>query len=396
VSRIETADVVVIGAGIIGAACAEALSAEGMRVLVVDRGAPAGGTTAGGEGNVLLSDKAPGPELDLAVASRRLWPELIERLRAELGDEAARVEWEPKGGLVVATDQDAIGPLAILAEAQRAVGVEAVELTRGEARAMEPHLNERVVGAVHYPGDAQLQPVLAATAMLTAVRARGGEVRGGAEAHGLVFDKAGKVAGVRVGDATIACRAVVNACGPWAGHFSAAAGAPIEVLPRRGMVLVTAPLPHVVGRKVYAADYVAAVASSDVDLQVSAVVESTATGTVLIGSSRQRVGFDEALQVEVLRRLARSAVKLFPVLAGVPVMRTYGGFRPYTPDHLPVIGEDPRFPGLWHASGHEGAGIGLAPATGRLVADLMCGLPSRVDPTRFKVDRPAVMAEVRT
>jgi D-hydroxyproline dehydrogenase subunit beta len=80
----------------------------------------------------------------------------------------------------------------------------------------------------------------------------------------------------------------------------------------------------------------------------------------------------------------------------VPVMRTYGGFRPYTPDHLPVIGEDPRFPGLWHASGHEGAGIGLAPATGRLVADLMCGLPSRVDPTRFKVDRPAVMAEVRT
>jgi D-hydroxyproline dehydrogenase subunit beta len=396
VSRIESADVVVIGAGIIGAACAEALSAEGMRVLVVDRGAPAGGTTAGGEGNVLLSDKAPGAELDLALASRRLWPELIEKLRAELGDEAARVEWEPKGGLVVATDQDAIGPLSILAEAQRAVGVEAVELTRGEARRMEPHLNERVVGAVHYPGDAQLQPVLAATAMLAAVRARGGEVRGGAEAHGLVFDGSGKVAGVRVGDETIACRAAVNACGPWAGHFSAAVGAPIEVLPRRGMVLVTAPLPQVVSHKVYAADYVAAVASSHVDLQVSAVVESTATGTVLIGSSRQRVGFDEALQVEVLRRLARSAVKLFPVLAGVPVMRTYGGFRPYTPDHLPVIGEDPRFPGLWHASGHEGAGIGLAPATGRLLADLMCGLTPGVDPARFKVDRPAVMAEVRT
>ncbi|MFG3341176.1 NAD(P)/FAD-dependent oxidoreductase [Glycomyces sp. NPDC048151] len=392
----ETADVVVIGAGIIGAACAEALSASGLRVLVVDRGAPAGGTTAGGEGNVLLSDKAPGPELDLAVASRRLWPELIESLRAELGEEAARVEWEPKGGLVVATDEDAVGPLAILAEAQRAVGVEAVDVAPAEARAMEPYLTERVAGAVHYPGDAQLQPVLAATAMLAAVRARGGEVRGGAEAHGLVFDRTGKVAGVRVGEGTVSCGAVVNACGPWAGHFSVAAGAPIEVLPRRGMVLVTAPLPQVVSRKVYAADYVAAVASSDVDLQVSSVVESTATGTVLIGSSRQRVGFDESLQVEVLRRLARSAVKLFPVLAGVPVMRTYGGFRPYTPDHLPVIGEDPRFRGLWHASGHEGAGIGLAPATGRLLADLMCGREPEVDPTRFTVDRPAVIAEVRT
>lgn len=394
-SRIETADVVVIGAGIIGAACAEALSAAGMRVLVVDRGAPAGGTTAGGEGNVLLSDKAPGPELELAVASRRLWPELIESLRAELGDEIARVEWEPKGGLVVATEDDARGPLAILAEAQRRAGVQATAVDAATAREMEPHLTEHVAAAVHYPEDAQLQPVLAATAMLAAVRSRGGDVRGWSEAHGLVVAN-GKVAGVRVGEGTIACGAVVNACGPWAGHFSAAAGAPVEVLPRRGMVLVTAPLPRVVNRKVYAADYVAAVASSDVDLQVSAVVESTATGTVLIGSSRQRVGFDEALQVEVLRRLARSAVKLFPVLAGVPVMRAYGGFRPYTPDHLPVIGEDPRFPGLWHASGHEGAGIGLAPATGRLLADLMRGRAPVVDPTRFRVDRPAVIAEVRT
>lgn len=395
-SRIETADVIVIGAGIIGAACAEALSASGLRVLVIDRGAPAAGTTAGGEGNVLLSDKAPGPELDLALASRRMWPELIASLRAELGEEIARVEWEPKGGLVVATDADAVGPLAILAEAQRAAGVEAVEVAPAEARAMEPHLTEAVAGAVHYPGDAQVQPVLAATAMLAAVRARGGDVLGGAEAHGLVIDGSGKVVGVRVGAGAVACGAVVNACGPWAGHFSVAAGAPIEVLPRRGMVLVTAPLPRVVNSKVYAADYVAAVASSDVDLQVSAVVESTATGTVLIGSSRQRVGFDEALQVAVLRRLARSAVQLFPVLAGVPVMRAYGGFRPYTPDHLPVIGEDPRFPGLWHASGHEGAGIGLAPATGRLLADLMCGRRPEVDPARFRVDRPAVIAEVRT
>jgi glycine/D-amino acid oxidase-like deaminating enzyme len=396
VSPIVSADVVVVGAGIIGAACAEALSAAGMQVLVLDRGSPAGGTTAGGEGNVLLSDKAPGPELDLAVASRRLWPELLDSLRSELGDEIAQVEWEPKGGLVIATEEDARGPLAILAEAQRKAGVEAIAVDAATARAMEPHLTERVAAAVHYPEDAQLQPVLAATALLAAVRARGGEVHGGIEVHGLALDKVGAVAGVRVDGGVVPCGAVVNACGPWAGHFSVTAGAPIEVLPRRGMVLVTAPLPQVVGRKVYAADYVAAVASSDVDLQVSAVVESTATGTVLIGSSRQRVGFDESLQVEVLRRLARRAVQLFPVLAGVPVMRAYGGFRPYTPDHLPVIGEDPRFPGLWHASGHEGAGIGLAPATGRLLTDLMCGREPEVDPARFRVDRPAVIAEVRT
>lgn len=391
-SRSGSADAVVIGAGIIGAACAEALSAAGLRVLVLDRGAPAAATTASGEGNVLLSDKAPGPELDLAIASRGRWPELLASLREEIGD-AAEVEWEPKGGLVVATDAAAVEPLAALTAAQRAAGVDAADVGADEARDMEPHLTAAVAAAASYPGDAQVQPVLAATALLAAVRARGGEVRGGTEVTGLVRDAGGAVAGVRTDGGAVPCGAVVNAAGPWAGHVGAAAGAPIAVLPRRGMVLVTAPLPEVVRRKVYAADYVAAVASSDVDLQVSAVVEATGTGTVLIGSSRQRVGFDDALEVEVLRRLAREAVRLFPVLAGVPVMRAYGGFRPYTPDHLPVIGADPRVPGLWHASGHEGAGIGLAPATGRLLADLLCGNKTEVDPEPFRVDRPGLIAD---
>jgi glycine/D-amino acid oxidase-like deaminating enzyme len=394
VSPIESADVVVVGAGIIGAACAEALSRAGRRVLVVDRGAPAGATTASGEGNVLLSDKAPGPELALALAARRRWPALLESLRGELGD-LADVEWEAKGGLVVATSPDSVGSLRIISDAQREAGVEVHSLGPEGARKLEPHLTGTVTAAAHYPEDAQLHPVLAATALLAAVRARGGAVVGGVEADGLVV-RGGRVAGVRIGGAAVPCGAVVNACGPWAGHFSVAAGAPIEVMPRRGMILVTAPLPPLVRRKVYAADYVAAVSSGDVDLQVSTVVESTAAGTVLIGSSRQRVGFDDSLEVEVLRRLARNAIRLFPVLEGVPVMRAYGGFRPYTPDHLPVIGEDPRMRGLWHASGHEGAGIGLAPATGRLLADLMDGRRPEVDPVPFRVDRPALMAEVRT
>src|SRR5215207_60064 len=96
-------DVVVVGAGIIGAACAEALSAAGVRVLVVDRGGVAGGTTAAGEGNVLVSDKAPGPELDLAIASRAEWPAVLARLPEQVAD----VEWEPKGGMVVATTDPA-------------------------------------------------------------------------------------------------------------------------------------------------------------------------------------------------------------------------------------------------------------------------------------------------
>jgi D-hydroxyproline dehydrogenase subunit beta len=207
-----------------------------------------------------------------------------------------------------------------------------------------------------------------------------------------VLRAGGRVVGVETSDGEIACGAVLNACGPWAGAFSTAAGAPIQVLPRRGMILVTAPLPECVRHKVYDADYVGAVGSGDADLQTSTVVESTRAGTVLIGSSRERIGFDDAVRVKVVRELARKAVGLFPFLGDVPVMRTYGGFRPYAPDHLPIIGPDPRVAGLWHATGHEGAGIGLAASTGRLITELFLGLTPHLSPDPFRVDRPAVLA----
>ncbi|MBP2320234.1 glycine/D-amino acid oxidase-like deaminating enzyme [Kibdelosporangium banguiense] len=377
-------DVVVVGAGIIGAACAEALSAAGVRVTVLDRGSAASGTTAAGEGNVLVSDKQPGPELTLALASIARWPALLAELREELGPDLAEAEWEPKGGLVVATENaEALEKFAAL---QLEAGVQADVITVADAVALEPHLTPDLATAVYYSQDAQLQPVLAATTLLAAVRRRGGEVRPGVSAVKL------RSGGIETCEGFLHCDAVVNACGPWAGAFSEAAGAPITVLPRRGMLLVTAPVPFAVRHKVYDADYVGAVASADADLQTSTVVESTQAGTVLIGSSRERVGFDDSIRVAVLRVMAQKAIRLFPMLAQVPVMRAYGGLRPYAPDHLPVIGQDPRVPGLWHATGHEGAGIGLAAATGQLLADLYLGRPPAVDPFPFRVDRPAVMA----
>jgi glycine/D-amino acid oxidase-like deaminating enzyme len=383
--RSATPDVVVVGAGMVGAACAEALSAAGVRVLVIDRDGPAAGTTASGEGNVLVSDKEPGPELDLAIASRAEWDVVRGRLLEKVSD----IEWEAKGGVVVATGDPE--PLTAFAAKQQEAGVAAQVITPAEVFELEPLITPRVTIGVHYPDDAQVQPVLAATALLATVRERGGEVRSGVTALG-VRQSRGRVVGVDTSDGDIACGAVLNACGPWAGAFGTAAGAPIEVLPRRGMILVTAPLPQSVRHKVYDADYVGAVGSGDAELQTSTVVESTRAGTVLIGSSRERIGFDEAVRVRVLRELARKAVALFPFLGDVPVMRAYGGFRPYAPDHLPVIGADPRVLGLWHATGHEGAGIGLAPSTGRLITELFLGLAPHLDPSPFRVDRPAVIA----
>ncbi|MFV8186203.1 NAD(P)/FAD-dependent oxidoreductase [Streptomyces sp. AF1B] len=372
-----TCDVVVIGAGMTGAACALFAARAGLDVVVVDRGPVAGGTTGAGEGNVLVSDKEPGPELDLALLSNRLWSELAE----EFGE---FIEYEAKGGVVVATSPGGLAALERLAVEQRAAGVVAERVDGDTLYDLEPHLAPGLPGAVHYPQDSQVMPALAAAHL---VRAAGARLLTGRTVTDVLRTPGGAVLGVRTDRGDIHAPALVNAAGTWGGEIAALAGAPLPVLPRRGFVLVTEPLPRMVHHKVYAADYVADVASDSAALQTSPVVEGTAAGPVLIGASRERVGFDRSFSLPVLRALAAGATRLFPFLADVRALRSYVGFRPYLPDHLPAIGPDPRVPGLFHACGHEGAGIGLSTGTGHLIAQALTAKTPDLDLAPFRPDR---------
>jgi glycine/D-amino acid oxidase-like deaminating enzyme len=377
VSKRLTCDVVVVGAGMVGAACALYAARAGLDVIVVDRGPVAGGTTGAGEGNLLVSDKEPGPELGLALLSGRLWADLAE----EVG---GAIEYELKGGVVVAAGPDGLEALEKLATGQRAAGVEAERVDADRLRELEPHLAPGLAGGVLYPQDAQVMPTLAAARLL---RASGARLFTGAAVTEVLLGAGGAVRGVRTGRGEIHAPHVVNAAGTWGGELAALAGADLPVLPRRGFVLVTEPLPRLVRHKVYAADYVADVASDSAALQTSPVVEGTAAGPVLIGATRERVGFDRSLSLPALRALAAGATRLFPFLERVHAMRAYLGFRPYMPDHLPAIGPDPRVPGLLHACGHEGAGIGLSTGTGQLIAQVLTGQAPALDLAPFRPDR---------
>lgn len=343
----------------------------------------AGGTTGSGEGNLLVSDKEPGPELELALLSGRLWGELA----AEPGMGAA-VEYDLKGGLVVASSGEGLAGLEGFARGQRAAGVEAVPVGADQLHDLEPQLAEGLAGGVLYPQDAQVMPTLAAAHVVRLARTAGASLRTGWAVTEVLRTGAGAVRGVRTSEGEIHAPAVVNAAGTWGGEVAALAGVSLPVLPRRGFVLVTEPLAHrTVRHKVYAADYVVDVASDSAALQTSPVVEGTAAGPVLIGASRERVGFDRAFSLPVARALAAGATRLFPFLEGVRAMRGYLGFRPYMPDHLPAIGPDARVPGLFHACGHEGAGIGLATGTGHLIAQVLSEKSPDLDLTPFRPDR---------
>lgn len=383
--------VIVIGAGVIGAACARVLARSGVDVVVLDRDAAASGTSAACEGNILVSDKTPGPELDLSLAAVRRWEQVADELADEHGAGVPAIEFERKGGVVTTCTENGAASLTEFCSNQRAAGVTVHDIAPEDVRHLEPELTRAVVMGAHYPQDSQIQPTIAVEALLASARCSGARVQTHEPVVEALVRPDGSIAGVRTDTSTYEADVVVNAAGPWSGMLASILGAPLPVFPRRGMVLVTTRMPQRVFHKVYDADYVEATQSGDAELQTSTVVESTASGTVLIGSSRERVGFDARFDVGVAAEIAAKAVALFPFLRDVQLLRAYVGFRPYLPDHLPVIGPDPRRPGLFHVTGHEGAGIGLSIVSADLLAALVTGGATPFDPAPFALDRPTLL-----
>lgn len=382
------ADVVVIGAGVVGAACAAELARADLAVCVLDRLGPAAGASSSGEGNLLVSDKVPGPELEFALHSLTLWRRFAERAPVPL-------EFEDKGGLVVAATDESFDALCRLLPGQQRLGVSAETLSGEQLAGVEPMLASGLRGAVRYPQDCQLQPMRAVRALLTDASRAGAVVVAGAEVLGVARDRGGHVERVSSSRGAISARQVVLAAGAWSGSLARTFGSTVDVRPRRGHIVVTEPLPPLVRHKVYEASYVGTVESDDGALLAAAVVEGTKSGPILLGSSRELVGWDERLSMDAIGMIAKRTTALFPFLRDVRAIRAYLGFRPASPDHLPIIGADPEIPGLWHATGHEGAGVGLAPGTADLLRALIVGTAPPVDAGPFDPGRPAVHAPIR-
>lgn len=381
----QGSDVLVIGAGVIGAATAYFAAQQGLSVTVIEKGLPASGTSSACEGNILVSDKELGPELELTRYSLGVW-------HGDLGEHKRLWEFESKGGIIVASRESSLASLNRVMAVQTGYGVAVEELDQDALREAEPHISRQALGGASYSEDCQVQPMLVAAHLVRLASDAGARILANTPVTGFLRSSSlgsgssgngDRVTGVRTPRGDFSAGAVVNCTGTWAGELAALAGVNVPVLPRRGFVMVTEPLPPMVHHKVYAAEYIDNVGSSDAGLQASPVVEGTPSGTILIGSTRERVGFDRTVSTNALSLLARNATALFPFLEHVKAIRHYHGFRPYCPDHLPVIGHDERAPGLWHAAGHEGAGIGLSAGTGKLLAQALVGQTPDLDLSPF-------------
>jgi D-hydroxyproline dehydrogenase subunit beta len=375
--------VVVVGAGIVGCATAWELARRDARVCLLDRGEVSSGTTGLGEGNVLCSDKRPGPELDLAVRGLELYDEIEELLGEEAGIRR-------KGALVVHTGDEGWEGEPARLEGLRAAGVECSLLDAEEVRRAEPELTGRLLGASYFPDDLQCNPRAIARGLAREAERLGASVETGREVLSIVLN-GGLGKGVSTRTGPLSADHVVIACGPWSAPLARSAGLELPLEPRKGQLVRLDRRPGFLRHKVIDGGYMAAVESAGAGLQVSTVIETTVDGHVLVGSSRERRGFDLSVDLAVTDALLRDAAKLAPGIAGLAVDTSWAGLRPWLPGGLPAIGPTSAADGLFIATGHEGAGVAHGPITGRLIAQALCGERPDVplkpfDPDRFSPD----------
>lgn len=363
-----TADAVVVGGGIVGCACAYFLSRDLKRVVLVEPGPVGGGTTAAGMGHVVVMDDSPA-QFALTQYSQTLW----DSLAAELPKSAER---DLAGTLWVAVDDEEMDHVHKKAALYSGHGVAVEAIGGSEVARLEPSLKPGLAGALRVPGDSIVFPMPAAGWMFERAADRGAK-RSFNRAISMV---SGKVALSDGG--TLESPLIVNATGDHAPALTPG----LQIEPRKGHLAITDRYPGYVGHQLVELGYLKSAHTMESE-SVAFNVQPRATGQLLIGSSRQFVGWNPEIEPRILSKMLSRAIQFMPELGRLHVTRTWTGFRAATPDKLPLIGPWNPQPGVWIAAGHEGLGITTSMATGKILADLALGRMPDIDPTPYDPNR---------
>jgi glycine/D-amino acid oxidase-like deaminating enzyme len=357
-------DVLIVGAGIVGAACADALSADGLRVEVLEESFPGGGATAAAMGHLVVMDDSEA-QFVLTSYSRRLWTELAPELPADCEDERTGTLW-------IAADEEDMERIRAKAAFHRERGVDADIVEAAALSRLEPNLRRGLAGALRVPEDRVLYPPAAARWLLSRAVSRGAIVRRGVHVRGI---GAGFVS---TGVGILSADAIVNAAG--AGASRLVPRLPIE--PRKGQLVITDRYPGFCRHQLVELEYLKSAHTPSRE-SVAFNLQPRATGQMLLGSSREFVGLDAAINRPLRDRMIRRALAYMPAIGSLSAIRTWVGFRPATPDNLPLVGRWEPLRGIFVAAGHEGLGVTTSLGTARLVADLVAGRSPSIDPVPY-------------
>jgi D-hydroxyproline dehydrogenase subunit beta len=364
----KVSEIVVVGAGFVGAAVAWRLAEAGLRVTVVDSGPPGCGTTAAGMGHIVIMDDSEA-QLQLTAYSRRLLQDLAEALPAP-------VEWDPCGTLWLARDEAEMAPVREKKATYARVGVETEVLGPEELAEAEPSLAPGLAGALRVPDDIVLYPPALAAWFLERARDRGARIELGLPVvrlePGTAVTPRGNFSG----------QVVINAAGFAAPELSPG----LPVTPKKGHLAITDRYPRFCRHQLVELGYLKS-AHGTSDDSVAFNVQPRPTGQLLIGSSRQPGDASRDIRWDLVRKMFESAREFLPRINELNVIRVWTGVRPSTSDSLPLIGPWPEQEGVWIASGHEGLGITTAIGTAHVLVDRLLGRDAAIDPMAFDPGR---------
>jgi D-hydroxyproline dehydrogenase subunit beta len=362
-------DVIVVGGGIVGAACADALCDRGRSVLLLDAEAIGCGSTAECMGHIVVMDDSEA-QFHLTRYSQTLWDRLSDELPAEC-------DFWRCGTIWVAEEELDLSAVRAKQAGYTARDVRIQVLSPEDLGALEPHLRPGLAGGLLVPGDSVVYPPRAARFLAERAARKGCGLRERTRVRAVHRD------GVELTDGTrMAAGAVVNATGIHAPGLTPG----LPVIPRKGHLVITDARPGFSRHQLVELGYLRSAHGMGKE-SVAFNSHPRANGQLIIGSSRQFGATDRRVESRILSRMLERAFAFMPDLAGLTALRAWTGFRPATPDSLPLIGPHPETKGLWIAAGHEGLGITTALGTAQILADLISGATPAIDPAPYRIDR---------
>jgi sarcosine oxidase subunit beta len=376
--QFSDADVAIIGGGVIGCSVAYYLAKQGASVTIIERAAVGSGASSVNSGVISMATKKPGLSLDLAMASQRLYPALA----AELGMD---VEYLVLGNLIVAETETEAGFIEELAKEQMAAGVPVEIVSAQRCRELNKLLEGRVLSGMYCPTDAQVDPFKVTRAYARAAENLGAQIVSSTEVQGIETTN-GRVSQVVTSRGAVRANWVINAAGAYASAIGAMLGIAHDVKPRRGQCVILEASEDLPAVRVSSAGQLLAKhggAPAGGGLQVPLGYTSRpVSGTVMLGSTNEFVGYDTRTTREGVAGICRSAINLMPQLSRLNAVRAWAGLRPYSAKG-PLLGDGGGVAGYAVATGHGGDGVALAPISGLYMAEYIASDGSQNDLPAF-------------
>lgn len=351
----KTFDVAVIGAGIVGAACAASLAREGLHVVIVESKNVASGATAAGMGHIVVMDDSDA-QFALTQYSQTLWNELVPEL-------PTLAEFENCGTIWVAADDEEMKEVRRKHGLYSSRGLNSEILDERSLRNAEPNLREGLAGGLLVRGDSVVYQLFATRYLIETAKRNGSVLRTGRTVMEITDD------GVKLDNGErILSKLIINAAG-----FAAADLSPgLVIAKRKGHLIITERYPNFVRHQLVELGYLRSAHGTSSE-SVAFNVQPRGTGQLLLGSSRQFGAETDEIDHNIVRRMTSRAFEFMAGLRSLSVTRVWTGFRPATPDNLPYIGKLPDSENVYVAAGHEGLGITTSIGTAELITDTILG-----------------------